>query len=66
PPQEKLFSWWSYRSRDWTINDRGRRLDHVWASPGLDGRLAGARVLRDARGWEKPSDHVPICVDLAD
>ena len=66
PPQEKLYSWWSYRSRDWTINDRGRRLDHVWASPDLAGRLAGASVLRDARGWDKPSDHVPVCVDLAD
>ncbi len=66
PPQEKLYSWWSYRSRDWTINDRGRRLDHVWASPDLAGRLAGASVLRNARGWDKPSDHVPVCVDLAD
>lgn len=64
PPEEKLYSWWSYRARDWDASDRGRRLDHVWVSPELAGRLSGARVLRDARGWEQPSDHVPVIVDL--
>lgn len=66
PPREKLYSWWSYRARDWAAADRGRRLDHIWAVPGLASRLAGASVLRDARGWEKPSDHVPVIVDLSD
>ena len=66
PPEEKLYSWWSYRSRDWTVNDRGRRLDHFWCSPDLAGRLAGASVLRAARGWERPSDHVPVILDLVD
>ncbi len=60
PPEEKLFSWWSYRSRDWSESDRGRRLDHVWATPKLAKTIAGIDVLRPARGWEKPSDHVPI------
>lgn len=65
PPQEKLYSWWSYRARDWAAADRGRRLDHVWVSPDLAGRLSGASVLREARGWEQPSDHVPVIVELA-
>lgn len=64
PPEEKLYSWWSYRARDWDASDRGRRLDHIWASPSLNGRLAGASVLREVRGWEKPSDHVPVIADL--
>jgi exodeoxyribonuclease-3 len=64
PPEEKLYSWWSYRARDWTAADRGRRLDHFWASPDLQGRLAGASILREARGWEKPSDHVPVILDI--
>jgi exodeoxyribonuclease-3 len=64
PAEEKLYSWWSYRARDWTAADRGRRLDHVWVSPGLEGRLSGASILRDARGWERPSDHVPVIVDI--
>ena len=64
PPDEKLYSWWSYRARDWAAADRGRRLDHVWASPDLEGRLTGASIVRDARGWEKPSDHVPVIVDI--
>ena len=35
PPEQKLFTWWSYRSPDWTKNDRGRRLDHIWVTPDL-------------------------------
>jgi exodeoxyribonuclease-3 len=64
PPEERLFSWWSYRARDWSESDRGRRLDHVWVTPPLRPKLASARVLREARGWDKASDHVPVVVDL--
>lgn len=64
PKTEQLYSWWSYRSRDWTKGDRGRRLDHVWVSSPLRDLLSGATVLRDARSWEKPSDHVPVIVDI--
>jgi exodeoxyribonuclease-3 len=60
PATEKLYTWWSYRSPDWAASDRGRRLDHVWASPRLDGRIEAMHVLRDARGWDRPSDHVPV------
>ncbi|WP_185961416.1 exodeoxyribonuclease III [Telmatospirillum sp. J64-1] len=66
PPEEKLFSWWSYRSPDWKKNDRGRRLDHVWVTPALAPSLTGAKVLRDARDWPQPSDHVPVLVTLGD
>lgn len=64
PADQKLYSWWSYRARDWSLSDRGRRLDHVWVTPALVPALAGAQVLRDARGWEKASDHVPVLVQL--
>ena len=64
-PPEKLFTWWSYRSPDWTVNDRGRRLDHVWASPSLAPLAQSMTVLRDARSWEKPSDHVPVAATFA-
>lgn len=62
PPEEKLFTWWSYRSPNWLESDRGRRLDHVWASPDLAGKTSSLTVLKDARGWDKPSDHVPVIV----
>jgi exodeoxyribonuclease-3 len=65
PPAEKLYSWWSYRARDWLASDRGRRLDHIWVTPALEDKLTGARILKDARGWDMPSDHVPVLVDLA-
>ena len=67
PADQKLYSWWSYRARDWSASDRGRRLDHVWVTEPLSGRLSGAGILREARGWPpKPSDHVPVWVDLSD
>jgi exodeoxyribonuclease-3 len=64
PPEEKLFTWWSYRARDWEASDRGRRLDHIWAAPDLAQRLTGLEVIREARGWERPSDHVPVVATL--
>lgn len=64
PESERLYSWWSYRGRDWSASDRGRRLDHVWVTPPLQKALSGASVLREARGGEKPSDHVPVIVDF--
>ena len=64
PKKEHMYSWWSYRSRDWAASDRGRRLDHVWVTPALEKNLKSAYILRQARGWEKPSDHVPVIVDI--
>ncbi len=64
PAEEKLYTWWSYRARDWRASDRGRRLDHIWVSPDLAGRLTGHQVLKDARDWRQASDHVPVLVEL--
>ncbi len=64
-PDGPLFSWWSYRARDWSASDRGRRLDHVWASPDIAGAAHGSRILRTARGWDKPSDHAPVFARFA-
>jgi len=63
-PEEKLYSWWSYRARDWEKSDRGRRLDHIWVTPALTSALASAQVLKDVRGWQRPSDHAPVIVEL--
>lgn len=59
-PEGQLYSWWSYRARDWDAADKGRRLDHIWASRDIANAGHGSRVLRTARGWEKPSDHAPV------
>jgi exodeoxyribonuclease-3 len=66
PAPEKLFTWWSYRSPDWTKNDRGRRLDHVWASADLAtaSQAEGFEIHRACRAWDKPSDHVPLVATL--
>jgi len=60
PYEQKLYTWWSYRAQDWQASDRGRRLDHVWSSANLVPPFAGYEILREARGWERPSDHVPV------
>jgi exodeoxyribonuclease III len=60
PMTEKLYTWWSYRAKDWEAANRGRRLDHIWSSADLAPALARVDVLKEARGWERPSDHVPV------
>jgi exodeoxyribonuclease-3 len=64
PDSQKLYTWWSYRSPDWALADKGRRLDHIWVSPKLGANLRSMEVLREARGWERTSDHVPVKVEL--
>jgi exodeoxyribonuclease-3 len=62
--KEKLYSWWSYRNRDWRKSNRGRRLDHIWTTPSLKTTLQKLNILSDTRDWESPSDHVPVIIDL--
>jgi exodeoxyribonuclease-3 len=63
-PPERLFTWWSYRAADWRASDRGRRLDHIWASPEVAAKATRFEVIEDARDWGKPSDHIPQIVTL--
>lgn len=64
PEPERLYTWWSYRNRDWRTSDRGRRLDHVWVTPDLLEAVTRVRVLKDARDWPRGSDHVPVAATL--
>lgn len=64
-PEEKLYSWWSYRAKDVFKSNRGRRLDHIWVSPALEAaaRAAGREGFEIHTEWrikEKPSDHAPV------
>ena len=63
-PSGKLYSWWSYRARDWRLSDRGRRLDHIWATSDLAESSRTPKVRKDARGWERPSDHAPVLAEF--
>lgn len=70
PDPQKLFSWWSYRAADFRASNRGLRLDHLWASPGLMPAVTRLGAVSSAvhdtvREWERPSDHAPVSVDLA-
>ena len=59
-PEGRLYSWWSYRARDWDSADKGRRLDHIWATGDISAAANSSRILRPVRGWEQPSDHAPV------
>ena len=54
-PEGQLYSWWSYRARDWDAADKGRRLDHIWATPDISNAAHSSRILRPVRGWDKPA-----------
>ena len=62
---EKLYSWWSYRNRDWKKSNRGRRLDHIMVSKDLETSLKSYLSCKEIRDWEKPSDHIPLIVELS-
>ena len=64
PESEKLYTWWSYRNRDWAASNRGRRLDHIWITPDIVPLLDSYTILSQARNWDQPSDHVPVAVRL--
>lgn len=64
PHSEKLFTWWSYRSKDWQKSNRGRRLDHIWGSPELAALQSDLTIVDKMRSWEKPSDHIPVICTL--
>lgn len=64
PEEKKLYSWWSYRAADWDTADKGRRLDHIWVTKDLKPALTGCDILRKVRGWDRPSDHAPVLLDL--
>ena len=64
PAPERLYTWWSYRAKDWAASDRGRRLDHMWASPDLASAAGTHQAHEAARSWIKPSDHIPIMTEF--
>ena len=64
PSPEKLYTWWSYRAKDWRTANRGRRLDHVWASAELAGAAKAMTIVDETRDWTQTSDHVPVIVDF--
>jgi exodeoxyribonuclease III len=64
PAPGRLYTWWSYRARDWSESDRGRRLDHMWASPDIAHNAIAHRVVEPCRGWSRPSDHAPLVTEF--
>ena len=53
------------RALDWQASNRGRRLDHMWASPDLAAQSVSHRFVEATRRWDQPSDHVPLITEFA-
>jgi exodeoxyribonuclease-3 len=58
-----LYTFWDYQAGAWQKNN-GIRIDHILLSPQAADRLVAASIDRHVRSWEKPSDHVPVVIDL--
>ncbi|MGV3634998.1 MAG: exodeoxyribonuclease III [Pseudorhodoplanes sp.] len=58
-----LYTFWDYQAGAWQKNN-GIRIDHLLLSPRAADRLAAAGIDKHVRNWEKPSDHVPVWIDL--
>lgn len=62
-PKERAYTFWDYRMLAFQKN-RGYRIDHVYLTPDLAERLVSAKIDREARKGERPSDHAPLVVEL--
>jgi exodeoxyribonuclease-3 len=60
----RTYTFWDYQAGAWPKNN-GIRIDHLMLSPEAADRLKWANVEKHVRGWEKPSDHVPVAISLA-
>ncbi len=58
-----LYTFWDYQAGAWQKNN-GIRIDHLLLSPPAADKLSAAGIDRHVRTWEKPSDHVPVWIDL--
>lgn len=61
--QSHRYSFWDYQRGAWQ-KDHGIRIDHLLMSPQAADRLKGADIDRSPRGWERPSDHTPVWVEI--
>jgi exodeoxyribonuclease III len=64
PQPEKTFSWWDYRAGAFRRN-QGLRIDLVLASEALSQTCMGCRIDKEPRGWDRPSDHVPVVAEFS-
>jgi exodeoxyribonuclease-3 len=58
-----LYTFWDYQAGSWQRNN-GIRIDHLLLSPQAADKLRGVSILKETRALEKPSDHVPVMVEL--
>ncbi len=59
----ETYTFWDYQAGAWQKNN-GIRIDHVLLSPEAAGALRSVAIDKHVRGWEKPSDHVPVVVEI--
>ncbi|WP_061932591.1 exodeoxyribonuclease III [Aureimonas sp. AU22] len=61
--RSETYTFWDYQAGAWQKNN-GIRIDHVALSPEAAGALRSVAIDKHVRGWEKPSDHVPVVIEI--
>jgi exodeoxyribonuclease-3 len=61
----KTYTFWDYQAGAWQKNN-GIRIDHILLSPEATDLLVSAEIEKSVRSWEKPSDHVPVVVEISE
>lgn len=64
PESQKVYTWWSYRNKDWEKSNRGRKLDHIWITKNLIQLKKDILIYKETRNWDRPSDHVPVMITI--
>jgi exodeoxyribonuclease-3 len=64
-PEPGVYTFWDYQAGAWQ-KDHGIRIDHMLLSPQAADLLVAAGTDKHTRAWEKPSDHIPVWIELAD
>jgi exodeoxyribonuclease-3 len=64
PPSQPLYTWWGYRFPQAFERNYGWRLDHALASESALSAVKSLEVFKESRSWDRPSDHVPVILEL--
>jgi exodeoxyribonuclease-3 len=62
--QSGQYTFWDYQAGAWPQN-KGIRIDHFLLSPDIADRLQTCQIDPEPRGWDKPSDHVPVMIEIS-
>lgn len=61
----EVYTFWDYQAGAWPRN-KGIRIDHFLTSPAITDRIVSCTIDKAPRGWDSPSDHTPIVLEISE